>query len=184
VTQIRGTLLIASRGQLLASGRFAAYESRLAPATRRDLADVVAASWLPIAIAEEHFRAIDGLDIPEADVLSLTTAAAREVQGVFLSTLSKMARGGGLTPWSVVPLSGRVWERLFIGGALGVAREGPKDAVVVVVGQPLIASRYYLLGLGQHLTNAVRLVAARRAWVRVRHADGARGRAEFLVQWV
>jgi hypothetical protein len=184
VSQVRGTLLTASREQILASGRFPEYESRLAPTTRKELADVVAASWQPIALAEEHLHAIDSLDIPEAEVLSLTSAVARQVQGVLLSTASKMARGGGLTLWSAVPLTGRVWERLFVGGALGVAREGPKDAVVVIVGQPLIASRFHLLGLGQHLTNAARFVVGRRAWARMRHADATRGRAEFLVQWV
>jgi hypothetical protein len=184
VSHIRGTLLVASRTQIRSSGRFDAYERLLASSTRRSLEEVVPASWLPIDLAVEHWDAIDRLDIPEAEVLELTSAAARQTQGVLLSTLSKMAQTGGLTLWSAVPLSGRVWERMFVGGALAVAREGPKDAVVVVAGHPLIRSRYHRLGIGQHLTNAVHFVVGKRAYVRQRHADPEGGRAEFLVLWV
>jgi hypothetical protein len=184
VSQVRGTLLIASRAQVRASGRFDDYESRLSPPTRKHLEGALASSWLPIDLAEEHFQAIDQLKIPDSEVLALTSAVARQVQGVLLTTLSKMARTGGLTPWAVVPLSGKVWDRLFVGGALGIAREGPKDALVVVAGHPLIRSRYHRLGFGQHLTNAVHFCVGKRAHVRVRHVDLAQARAEFLVQWV
>jgi hypothetical protein len=183
VSQVRGTLLVASRDQLRTSGRFPDYERLLSPAGRTQLDGVVAASWIPIEVAEEHFQTIDRLDISDAEVLSLTSAVARQVQSVLLTTMSRMARTGGLTVWSIVPLTGKVWDRLFVGGALGVAREGPKDASVVVAGHSLIRSRYHRIGLGQHLANAVRFVAGKNAYARLRYVDLSDATAEFLVQW-
>jgi hypothetical protein len=184
VTQIRGTLLVASRDQLRAVGRFSDYQRQLSGTVSKELDEVLPASWLPIQLAEEHYDAIDRLEMADAEIQSVTAAAARQIQGVLLTTMSKMARAGGLTVWSIVPLTGKVWERLFVGGALGVAREGPKDAVAVVAGHPLIRSRYHRLGFAQHLANAVRFVAGKQAYVRPRQMDALRGRAEFLVQWV
>jgi hypothetical protein len=184
VSHIRGTVLVASRDQIRASGHFDRYARCLSHSALRDVEEAVAASWLPIRLAEEHFGAIDALSLEDAEIVTLTTSAARQTQGILLTTLSRMARVGGLTVWSVAPLTGKVWERMFVGGALGLAREGPKEAAVKVVDHPLIRSRYHRLGFAQHLANAVRFVAGKRAHVRTRHVDLGSGSAEFQVQWV
>jgi hypothetical protein len=183
VTKVRGTLLVASRAQLLASGRFAQYERLLAPYARHDLDSAVAASWLPSSLAEEHFRAIDQLEMAETEIIVLTSAAAQRLHGVFLTTLAKMTQTRGLTPWAVVPMATKIWKRLFVGGALGVAREGPRNARVVVAGHPLIKSRYHRLGLGRHFASAIRFVVGKQIYVRDHVVDVDRGRAEYLLQW-
>jgi hypothetical protein len=183
VSQIRGTLLVASRDQIAASGLFAQYEGFLSAEARRELDAVVPASWLPLALAQHHYDAVDRLGMTDAEILALTSAAARQIQGVLLTTMSRMARSSGISVWSIVPLVGKVWDRLFVGGAMGIAREGPKDAVVVLAGNSLIRSRYHRLGFGQHLANAVRFVAGKRAYAKPRHVDLDAVRAEYLVQW-
>jgi hypothetical protein len=184
VSHVRGTLLVASRDQLRASGRFAEYESFLSPGGRAELDDVLVASWQRVALANEHYSAIDQLGFTDTEVAALTSSAAEKLHGIFLSTLSKMIRSSGVTPWSIVPLTGKIWNRLFVGGAIAVAQEGPKDARIVVAGLPLIKSRYLRVGLAQHLATAIRFVVDRRPYVQPQRLDISRGRAEFLLQWV
>jgi hypothetical protein len=184
VSHVRGTLLVASRDQLRASGRFAEYESFLSREVREELDAVLVASWQRVSLASEHYSAVDQLGFTDTEVAALTASAAEKLHGIFLSTLSKMVRSSGVTPWSVVPLSGKIWNRLFVGGAVAVAQEGPKDARIVVAGLPLIKSRYLRVGLAQHLATAIRFVVASRPYVQPQRLDLSRGRAEFLIQWV
>jgi hypothetical protein len=184
VSHVRGTILVASRDQLRASGRFAEYESFLSPEARAALDDVLVASWQRLSLANEHYAAVDQLGFTDAEVAALTSSAAEKLHGIFLSTLSKMIRTSGVTPCWAVPLTGRIWSRLFVGGAVAVAQAGPKDARVVVAGLPLLKSRYLRAGLAQHLATAIGLVVASRPYVQPRRLDLSRGRAEFLIQWV
>jgi hypothetical protein len=139
---------------------------------------------VPVDYAQAHFRAIDGVSISDADILAMTSSVAEKIHGVFLSTVSRTIRSSGVTPWSVVPVAAKIWHRFFQGGAIGVRKEGPKDARVVVTGNPLVAFRYHRIGWGAHLATTVRMVAATRVYTRVLDLDEARGRLEVLLQWV
>jgi hypothetical protein len=144
---------------------------------------VLVGSWQPLELAEEHYAAIDRLDFSDDEVATLTSSAAEKLHGIFLSTLSKMVRSSGITPWSVAPMSGKIWCRLFVGGALAIGQAGPTDARIVLAGFPLVRSRYLRLGIAQHLATAIRFVVARRPSVRPQHLDLEGGRAEYLMQW-
>jgi hypothetical protein len=184
VRHVRGTLLAASRDQLRAAGRFAAYERLLSPSVRAELDAVMGGTWFPIELAHEHYAAVDRLGISEAETIRLTEDVSRKLSGAFMQTMASMLRTGGLTPWDVVPFYDKVWSRLFIGGAFGVAKVGPKDARVIVVGHPLIKYRYQRIGLSRHLVIGVEFLVAKRAYVRELLIDPVAGRAEFLLQWV
>ena len=176
-------MLVASREQLREAGRFADYEAFLTPRARTELQSVLVGSWQALALAEEHYAAIDRLDFSDSQVATLTLSAAEKLHGIFLSTLSKMVRSAGITPWSVAPMSGKIWSRMFVGGALAIGQAGPTDARIVLAGFPLIRSRYLRLGIAQHLATAIKFVVARRPSVRPQHLDLEGGRAEYLLQW-
>jgi hypothetical protein len=177
-------LLVSSRQQVRALGWLDRYEALLASDMRDQLARVTSSSWSAVELAKAHFAAIDGLAISDADVLSMTSSVAEKIHGVFLSTVSRAIRASGLTPWSIVPACAKIWPRFFQGGAIGVYKEGSKDARVVVTGNPLVAYRYHRIGWGAHLATTVRKVVAPRVYTRVRHLDESRGRFEVLVQWM
>jgi hypothetical protein len=177
-------LLVASRQQLRAAGRFEGYEDLLAPHVREELVKITSSAWVPIGSAHAHFTAIDGVSLSDGDILEMTGSVAEKVHGVFLSTVAKTIRSSGITPWSVVPMAMRIWPRFFQGGAVAVLREGPKDARVVVVGNPLVRYRYHRIGWGAHLTTAVRMVVAKRVYSRIVHLDETTGRLDYLLQWV
>jgi hypothetical protein len=184
VTHVRGTLLAASREQLRAAGHFARYESFLPPQSRPELDAALAGTWLPIDLAHDHYAAVDHLGLTEPEIREMTEEVSRKLSGAFMQTMSSTLRTSGLTPWDVVPFYDKVWRRLFVGGAFGIAKVGPKDARFVIVGHPLVKHRYHRIGLSRHLVIGVQFLVAKRAYVRELRLDVSAGRSDFLLQWV
>jgi hypothetical protein len=57
-------------------------------------------------------------------------------QGTFLGVALNIARGVGVTPWTVMGQTRRIWERGFVGGAIAVFKLGPYDARLEIVAWP------------------------------------------------
>ena len=184
VTHVRGTLLATSRDQVRAAGRFEEYEKHLPSQARVELDAAHVTTWFPIEIAHHHFAALDRVAITESQVKAMTEEVSRKLSGAFMQSVATTLRTSGLDPWSVVPFYSRVWRRLFVGGALAVAKLGPKDARVVIAGQPLIQHRYLRVGLSRHLVIGVEFLLAKRPYVREVALDPGAGRVEYLLQWV
>ena len=180
---VRGTLLAASRTQLRQAGLFEAYNRHLSDAARRDLDGAIAASWIPIDVAHAHFAAADALDLPQSDILAFTRAAGERLHQVVLSTALRLARTAGLTPWTALPVFGKIWDRVFEGGALGVQQTGPKDARVVVASHPLVRHRYHRLGLRAHIELMLSF-CAERAYVRETEYHPNSGTMAVVARWV
>ena len=68
--------------------------------------------------------------------------AARRANATVLSVAFRLARGAGVTPWTILQQVQRIWDRTSKGGAVGVWKIGPKEARVEVVGYPLAYLRY------------------------------------------
>jgi hypothetical protein len=184
VTHVRGTLLAASREQVRAAGRFADYERLLTPAARAELDTTLANAWFSIDLAHVHYTAVDRLGLAEPEAVRMTEEVSRRLSGPFMQTMSSTLRTTGLTPWDIVPFYDKVWRRLFVGGALAVAKVGPKDARMVIAGHPLIKYRYHRIGIATHLVIGVQFLVAKRAYVRELRVDPVAGRADLLLQWV
>jgi hypothetical protein len=184
VSHVRGTLLAAGRDQLRAVGRFAEYERLLPSKARAELDGVLMGSWFPVALAHEHFAAIDGIGLSDADMMKITDQVSRTLNGPVIKTLSSTLRTTGVTPWDIVPFYDQVWRRLFVGGAVGVSKVGPKDGRVIVAGNPLVKYRYHRIGVARHLVAGVEVIVGKRAYVREQRLDVAAGRVDYLMQWV
>jgi hypothetical protein len=183
VTQVRGALIVASREQLKAIGYFDAYVAGLSPESHAALDELIAASWVPIELAHAHFQAIERLGIDTATVEANTRAVATRLQGIFLSTVVKAARGSGATPLSAVRVLRVLWGRVFTGGAIGVKQTGPKEGVIVVSGNPLLAYRYHRTGVRMHVASAAELFST-RAYVREHSYKADTYELALRVQWV
>jgi hypothetical protein len=172
-----------SREQLRASRRFAEYESLLSSPTRSQLDTALTTMWYPLEIAREHYAAIDRLALTEPEIIRMTDEVAEKLSGAFMQTMSSMLRTT-LTPWDILPFYARVWRRLFVGGALAVAKNGPKDAHITIAANPLLKHRYLRIGLSRHLVIGIQFLVAKRAYVRELTVDPVAGRADYLLQWV
>ena len=183
IRSARGTLLIASRSQIRALGRYEDYERALSPTVRQELDGMIATSWAPVALVHEHLGAIDTLGLTDDIVLDGSMNVANKLHGVFLSTLVKTVRGSRVGPLAGAPLLPKIWGRVFEGGALGAAQLGPKDARLAVRGNPLLRHRYHRVAIRTHFKMGVQLFA-RVAHVREESCDAERGSLDLLASWV
>lgn len=134
--QIRSTLLISSRKMLKDEGLFSEYE-RLLDAQHRDaLSQLTAPCWLPIELGLAHYSACDRLRLSAARIVDLAQRVSMRGDGTFLGVALAIARGVGVTPWTVFAQTRRLWERGFIGGGVSVAKLGEYQARLEIAGWP------------------------------------------------
>lgn len=147
VTEVRSTLLTASLQSLRALGFEQRYFAALAPAAHAEIRALVAGSWVPVALAAEHYGACDRLSLDAKQRERISESVANRTQGTFIDTLGKVAAGAGATPWHFLANSHRIWARMMNGGDHCVYEAGPKDALVVLLGCRLLGIPYFRDGL-------------------------------------
>jgi hypothetical protein len=181
-TQVKSTLIGASVLSLKEHGLFDAYLAHLP----RELHDTVvytpAGVWLPAATAVAHYAACDALDLPSAKVLALGSNVAKLTQKTVLSFMLRLVREAGTTPWTVLEQTPRLWGRVYMGSALAVYRNGPKDAELVFVGNPCAEFRYWRIGLAG-IIDAICRPFASRLFVREPTRVDARHRLVYRASW-
>jgi hypothetical protein len=181
MTRVRSTLVMASIETVRQRGHFDEYERALAPAHKEEILGAIAAMWLSVDAGKAHYAACDALGLsPEQQVLAgrSTFDGAR---GTLLGTAVGLARGAGVTPWQVMPLLQRAWDRGMDGGGVTVVRVGPKEAHVDVVQCALFVSPYMRNGLRGLLAAIVELFSS-RAYVTERKRPGPAS-VHYRAQW-
>jgi hypothetical protein len=180
---VRSTLITTSIHSLRDRGLFDRYAAGLDEAHRDALLTAVAGVWLPIDAAVAHYEACEALRLGVAEQLAIAQEVGDRVHGTFLGVMMRMARTAGVTPWSALALSGKLYERLFSGGGIAVTRKGPKDARVDIVGNALCSIEYFRVGLRGVYQAALQLFCQRVTtfelpWRRAAHAMAVR------ISWV
>ena len=138
----RSTWLASSQASLRERGLGARYESLLDPKYKDQILGAVPGMWLPMDVARAHYLACDSLELSQDTLLEMGRAATQRAHGTTLSVVVRLAQGGGVTPWTALSHGGRLWERTCDGGAIGIARLGPKEARIDMLGFPLAGIRY------------------------------------------
>ena len=97
-------------------------------------------------------------------------------------TVLRLAKGAGVTPWTVLPHLQRFWERGYDGGGLSVWRLGPKEARIELAQCSLAEVRYFRNALRGLFSSVVQLFCTRAY---LQEAPGTRPRGGFAVraQW-
>jgi hypothetical protein len=147
VTSVRGTLLRSSLMALDGQGRLDAYREQLPRDMHDAVFGVVPGTWVDVALALAHYRAIDSLNLTIGEQLALGGAVGTSVQGLLVGTMLRIARGVGLTPWSGVGQYARIWDRLFMGGDLQVERVHASEGIVTMYGLSLFSVPYFRVAL-------------------------------------
>ncbi len=160
-THFRSTWLTASRATIRERGLEAKYESALDPAHRDEIVNAVPGVWLPMNVARAHYSACDTLGLAEDELVEIGRLAMRRANATTLSFMTRLAKNAGVTPWTVFAQTPRIMAHTMNGGAIGVARLGPKDARVEIVGYPLADLHYNRITMRGILQGAIELFCRR-----------------------
>jgi hypothetical protein len=142
-SQVRSTLVTTSIQAIRAHGRFDDYAKLLPAELRATILTVVAGVWLPINVAEGHYSACNELGLSPQEQFAIGQEVGHRVQGTMLGLLVRTAKQAGLTPWTGLGQSTKLYERLFQGGSVRVVKLGPKEARVEMVNNRLFAFSYF-----------------------------------------
>jgi hypothetical protein len=182
VTMWRSTWVVSSIQTLRHRGYYDRY-SALVPDEHRDaILMCVAGTWLPVMVARAHYEACEALGMSRADQVANGVAVGERAQGTVLGTVTRMATGAGVTPWTIVPHMQRLWERGADGGGNCVTRIGPKEGTIETVGCALFDVPYFRAAFGGVVLGIVRMFA-REAYVHDQTPQYARGECVLRLQW-
>lgn len=146
----------------------------------------LAASWVPMDVLGAHLDACDRLMLTEEQLAELDELTCKRILDGFVGSLVRGARMPGATPiWSAaIQQSGRLWDRLHLGGGCLVIQTGPKDVVFESFGIPYLGSRFFrasnlgfVRGIARALTHSA-VVKSVRPRTAKPHASA------LLISWV
>jgi len=143
----RSTLVTTSIQSLRKHGFYDRYARHLSNDQRDALLTAVAGTWLPMDLAFAHYAACGALDLTLAEQTAIAMEVGDRVNGTFLGSMLRMAKTVGVSPWSALGQSAKLYERLFCGGGIAVSKKGPKDARVDLIGNPLCTIDYFRVGV-------------------------------------
>jgi hypothetical protein len=161
----RSTWITASQATLRERGLFEAYRSALDAAHREALLVVVPGVWLPMDVARAHYAACDSLKLAEDDLVDIGARAMRRANATTLSFITRLAKNAGVTPWTVLAQTHRIMANTMDDGGVAIAKLGPKDARVEILGYPLAELRYNRVTMRGILQGAIELFC-RKAYSR------------------
>jgi hypothetical protein len=142
-TRIRSTLLAASVQGMREMGWESRYYQALPSSRHLEMRMMTAGSWVPIEVGAAHYTACSQMGLSDAEVDAIGENVSKRTQRSFVGTLGRAAAGVGATPWTLVGQVHRIYARMIEGGDHCVYRVGPKEALLVNVGNPLVDIPYF-----------------------------------------
>jgi hypothetical protein len=147
ISRVRSTLLTASINGIRQAGREARYLAALPAELHLEMQMLTAGAWVPLDLAVQHYTACDRMGLSTSEMDRMGTQVSLRTQKTFVGTLGSVAAGAGATPWNVFAHTPRIWDRIFEGGDQCVYKVGPKDALTVLVGCPLLRIPYFRVAI-------------------------------------
>jgi len=131
-----------ARGSLRRSARcaianlFNAYLRHLPEEYHDRVKSSVAGVWFPIDVAMAHYEACDLLGLSTAEQLEIGRTVTQFAHRTSYSLALRLATEVGVTPWACFAMQHRLWQQVWVGGAVATFKLGPKEARVEIVGWP------------------------------------------------
>ncbi|MGO8997106.1 MAG: hypothetical protein ACLQVI_27640 [Polyangiaceae bacterium] len=179
---VRSTLIASSIRCLRDHGLYDDYVARVDPGWRETLLEAVAGVWLPIDAGLAHYGACEALGLSSAEQVEIGREVGDRIQGTFLASMVRAAKGAGMTPWNALPFTGKLYERLFEGGGVRVVKVGPKEARCAVTANPLVGLGYFRNGFRGLYQVAIELFCA-KAYVTDVPKSSSGMACEFKIAW-
>ena len=140
--QFRSTWLTSSLRAIKQRSRFDDYLKYLPKEHHDVIANSVAGVWLPTEVAVAHYAACDRLGFSSAELVAIGKEVHTYANASVFSLVVKLATGAGATPWTAFSQFQRLWDRVWIGGGVGVFKIGPKETRLEIVGWQCSSSMY------------------------------------------
>jgi hypothetical protein len=153
VTHIRSTWIAASVASLRKQGLFDRYALHLPREHHDEIVHAIAGTWMPVEVGTIHYEACEAMGLSRVETIERGQAVSNVIQSSLLDVVVRAAKGVGVTPWTVFEQYPRILGRIFMGGAVGVTKHGPKEARIEFVGIPYSRFEYFRLGLRGVVTN-------------------------------
>ncbi|HEX8794315.1 MAG TPA: hypothetical protein VF765_25400 [Polyangiaceae bacterium] len=180
---VRSTILVASVGNIRASGYFDDYARRIPEHHRAPLFETIAGLWVPVDSALAHYAACDALNLPESSQVDFGKRSVERVGQSMVGTAIRMAKQVGATPWTFIPHIQRFWARGYDGGGLAAYKLGPKDARLDLVQCDLCESPFFRRALRGWVTHLILLFCSTVYVHEMTGPDGVRSMS-MRAQWV
>jgi hypothetical protein len=143
VTQFRSTLLTSSLKSIRDRGYGDRYLALLPERHHDAVRACIAGVWLPVDLGLAHYDACEALNLSVQEQIAIGQEVGLRIQGTFLGTVLKLAKGAGVTPWLCLTQYQRLWDRLMVGGGVIVTKIGPKEARLECIGFPFARIPYF-----------------------------------------
>lgn len=141
---VRSTLIASSQHTLTQRGLRPRYDAQLEPSVLEELVTAsMSTQWIPLELAAHHYRALDGMDLPVELMHELGNSVGGKLSRSILGAMIRLAKSGGVSPWTPLGRMKSVWGRVYQGGSIGVFKVGPKDARIEVLRNPLTNGVYW-----------------------------------------
>jgi hypothetical protein len=160
VTRVRSTLLAASVQGIREMGWEARYFAALPPERHTELRMLTAGAWVPLELGVIHYRACDAMGLTAQEMDRIGENVSLRTQKSFVGLLGRAAAGAGATPWIVLAQVHRIYARMVEGGDHCVYRVGPKEALLVNVGCPLVEIPYFRTAMIAYYRAIIGMLAA------------------------
>jgi hypothetical protein len=183
-TMVKSTLIATSRQGLFTAGHQHAYERALGgELAGRMQAVAMSNEWLPLELAELHYRAADAIGLSVDEMHLVGNVVGARIEGALMGSLARLARTGGITPWTPLSRLDQLWFRMYRGGSIAVFETGPKDARIEIVDNDLANIRYWRVAL-TGLMHGIGKVFAKTMITNLVQRDRAAGTATYTLRWV
>ena len=164
-SMFRSTWLSSSLRSIRERSLLESYLAHLPPEHHEAVLSTVVGVWLPSEIAVAHYEACDRLGLTEQEQLAIGAEVGRHAQGTVLSVAVSLAKGAGVTPWTILTRLPTAWRRIWIGGGVSVIKLGPKDARLEIGGWPCARVRYARVAI-RGVTSGLVELFCEKAYVR------------------
>jgi len=95
-----------------------------------------------VGVAMAHYEACDRLAFSPSELFAIGKEVHTYAQAGVFKMLVSLATGAGATPWTAFSQAHRLWDRVWVGGGVGIFKLGPKEARVEITAWPCSRSTY------------------------------------------
>lgn len=140
---MRGTILVSTWRWLRERGHEARYQAALPPGSRDAILAATAIDWVPMESALAHYDAIESMGLGHEATIDLGADVSRAINGVFLTTVARLAGSLGATPITPLSRASKIYARNFRGGAVAMYRVAETETRLDVRGVPMARSKVH-----------------------------------------
>ena len=146
VTEVKGSMLVASIRGLREEGHYHRYLANLAPQDRELIPFITAGEWVPIGTVLRHYLACDALGLSVSENVRLGDKMATRINSNLVSTIAIIARASGVTPFTILGFAQRAFGSVFRGGGVRVVAVGEKEARFEMFRNPALSVPWHRNG--------------------------------------